>query len=70
MAEIKSVARKHDVKMASSGSVLFLFELRGIIDVTISEMAMKTSWNEAAVFDLALSCGVDDADWISGYPPS
>ena len=65
VAEIKSVARKQDVKMASAGSVLFQFELRGIIDVT-SEVAMKKIWNEAVVFDLALACGVDDADWIAG----
>ena len=63
VSEIKSIARKHDVKMASAGSVLFQFDLRGIIDVT-SEVAMKERLDEAALFDIALSCGVDDAELI------
>ena len=31
VAQIKAVARKQEVKMASAGSVLFLFDLKGII---------------------------------------
>ncbi len=31
VGQIKAAARKHEVKMASAGSVLFLFDLKGII---------------------------------------
>ena len=70
VAEIKAVARKQEVKMASSGSVLFNFSLKGIIKLSLSSFATSAGSSAAVLercsderlLEIALDAGVDDVD--------
>jgi YebC/PmpR family DNA-binding regulatory protein len=73
VSEIKATARKQEVKMASSGSVLFNFALKGVIKLSLSGAAGPNSalvvgrCNEERMLEIALDAGVDDIDI---FPPA
>ncbi|KAJ8602722.1 hypothetical protein CTAYLR_003772 [Chrysophaeum taylorii] len=56
-AQIQSVMKKNNLKVASPGSVLFNFERRGRIDV-------EEAADEDAVFEIAVDAGADDFDLV------
>jgi YebC/PmpR family DNA-binding regulatory protein len=73
VSEIKATARKQEVKMASSGSVLFNFALKGVVNLSLSGAAGPNSalvvgrCNEERMLEIALDAGVDDVDIL---PPA
>jgi len=73
VSEIKATARKQEVKMASSGSVLFNFALKGVVNLSLSGAAGSNSalvvgrCNEERMLEIALDAGVDDVDI---FPPA
>jgi YebC/PmpR family DNA-binding regulatory protein len=73
VSEIKATARKQEVKMASSGSVLFNFALKGVVKLSLSGAAASNSalvvgrCNEERMLEIALDVGVDDIDI---FPPA
>lgn len=58
-SDVKSTVNKRNGKMAESGSVLFMYERRGLIEVP-SEL------DEEALLEAAIEAGVDDYEVVPG----
>lgn len=58
-ADVKSVVGKRNGKMAESGSVLFMYDRKGKIEV-------KAELDEEAVLEAAIEAGCDDYELVPG----
>ena len=61
ISEIKFILSEHQGKLAESGSVVWLFERRGIIDIGLSENTAGKDEIEL----LAIEAGVQDIKWMN-----
>lgn len=61
--EVKSTARKSDVKIASSGSVIFQFEHKAMFSPTIS-------YDKDTVIEKALELNLEDIDFVAASSDS
>lgn len=58
--DVKSTVNKRGGKMAESGSVLFMYDRRGMIEVNVAEL------DEEALLEAAIEAGCDDYEVMPG----
>lgn len=61
-ADVKSTVNKRNGKMAESGSVLFMYDRKGMIEV-------EAELDEEAVLEAAIGAGCDDYELVPGDEP-
>ena len=59
-ADVKAAVGKRNGKIAESGSVLFMYDLKGKVEVPVAEL------DEEALLEAAIECGIDDYEVASG----
>jgi len=59
-ADVKSAVNKRNGKIAESGSVLFLYDRKGVVEVPVAEL------DEEALLEAAIEAGCDDYEIVEG----
>ena len=62
-ADVKSAVNKREGKIAEPGSVLFMYDRKGVVEVPAAEL------DEEAVLEAAIEAGMDDYEVVPGDEP-